>query len=94
MANPVVAAGYAATYSRAELEEIRRAALEAHRESTTVSRSFEGSSLSISRENAVQVLEDVAAALDILDAQEAGADPDLARRALGVGLDFSHRRIE
>lgn len=92
--NEVVAKSYAAAYSRAQLEEIRLAALQAHAEGSTVTRSFEGSSLTVSQENAAEVLECVAAALEILEAQEQDEDADLRRQPLGIALDFSRRRIE
>jgi hypothetical protein len=65
---------YCLRYTAAQLEAFLEAALEAARESTTVSRAYEGSSMTISAENAKQVALDLGAALTSKRAADANKD--------------------
>jgi len=85
---------YCLRYTAAQLEAFLDAALEAARESTTVSRSYEGSSMTISAENAKQVALDLGAALTSKRAADANKDPVLSASPWSAGVDFSTRQIE
>ena len=93
-ADATIAHGYCLTYTEAELRAFLEAALEAVRESTTVTRSFEGSSMTISAENARQAVYDLTAALEEKQAESASKDPILSAAPWSTGVDFSSRQIE
>lgn len=93
-AHPETVAALADTFTRDQLRDYRTTALKVQLEGGTVTRNYEGSSFTISRENCQQIITDCNAALKSLDAMEAGDDPDLTREAAGVGIDFRHRRVE
>lgn len=88
-----VATAYADTYSVTELQDIRAAALEVYTNSATVSRSFEGSSLTIDKQNAEEVLETVQEALRIKQIKSQGCDPDLHGPSLATSIDRRFHRI-
>ena len=50
--------------------------------------------MTISIENAGQIIEDCNAALDHLKSASTGADPALLRSPVNSGVDFSFRRIQ
>jgi hypothetical protein len=89
-----MAALYCLRYTEAQLQAFLDAALEASRESTTITRSFEGSSLTISAENAKQVALDLGAALKSKQAANANKDAVLTAAPWSTGVDFSSRQIE
>lgn len=91
--SPTVAAAYADEYSVAELHEIRTSALEVYTNSATTSRSFAGSSLTIDKRNAEEVLETVQRALRIKEAKAKGLDPDLDEPSHSVSIDRRNHRI-
>lgn len=92
-ANPVIAQAYADQYNVKSLREIRAAALLVHANGGHITRSYEGSSLTISLENVQSILETVAEALRIKCAESGGLDGDLSRPSLGVSLDFRNYRL-
>ena len=85
---------YCLRYTAAQLETFRDAALEAARESTTITRSYESSSMTISAENAKQVALDLGAALTSKRAADANKDAILTAPPWSAGVDFSTRQIE
>lgn len=91
--SPIVAAAYAEQYSVTALEAIRLDALKVHANSGTVSRSYEGSSLTIDRENVVEILETVAEALRLKRSKTQGCDGELEAPSRSVSLDRSFHRI-
>lgn len=91
--NPIVARAYRETYSVTELEELRAACLTVHANGGVVSRSFEGSSLTMDAGNCVAVLENVMEALRLHDAEAEGWDGELSRPSMGIALDFRHKRL-
>lgn len=92
--NSAVVRALAETYTLEQLYGIRQTALEVNAEAGTGSRSYEGSSFSISKENCVQIIEECNAAIDAKRITADGNDPLLTQTAMGVGIDLSFRRIE
>ena len=93
MYSQTVAEAYADTYTETELISIRTGAIQAHTNSTTVSMSFEGSSITVDPRNAESVLETVQEAIRIKRSKAAGADPDLSAPFRGFSLDRRYHRI-
>lgn len=91
--NAIVAEAYAAQYTVKSLRDIRAAALLVHADGGTITRSFEGSSLTISMENVTTILETVAEALRIKCAESDGLDAELSRPSLGALVDFRTLRL-
>ena len=91
--NSTVAEAFADTYSVSELQDIRTAALEVYTNSATVSRAFEGSSLTIDKQNAEEVLETVSEALRIKQIRAQGCDPDLHGPTLATSIDRRFHQI-
>ena len=85
---------YCLRYTEAQLLAFLDAALEANRESTTVTRSYEGSSMTISPESAKQVALDLGGALEVKQSENAKKDPVLSASPWSAGVDFSTRQIE
>ena len=85
---------YCLRYTAAQLEAFLDAALEPARESTTITRSYEGSSMTISAENAKQVALDLGGALAEKQAANASKDPVFSASPWSAGVDFSTRQIE
>ena len=63
-------------------------------EGGTSTRNYEGSSMTISIENAAQIIADCNAALDYLAANASGQTPGLVDPPVNRGIDFSYRRIQ
>jgi len=93
-ADSEMAALYAQRYTAAALAVYLDAALEAARESTTVSRAFEGSSMTISAETARQTALDLGEALRLRTASDDDGDSVLTASPWGTAIDFSSRPIE
>ena len=93
-ADPSTVRALAETYSAEDIAGIRKVALDVRMEGGTTTRNYEGSSMTISIENAGQIIEDCNAALDYLKTSSTGADPDLVRSPVNSGVDFSFRRIQ
>ena len=92
--NSDVVRAMAEEYTIEQLQGIRRVALEVNAEAGTGSRSYEGSSFSISKENCVQIIAECNAAIDAKRIAADGNDPILTQTPMGAGIDFSRRRIE
>ena len=92
--NSAVVRALAETYTIEQLQGIRQTALEVNAEAGTGSRSYEGSSFSISKENCVQIIEETSAAIYYKRTLSDGDDPVLTQTPMGAGVDFSRRRIE
>jgi hypothetical protein len=92
--NSDVVRALAETYTLEQLYGIRQAALEVNAEAGAGSRSYEGSSFSISKENCVQIIAECNAAITYKNTAFNGDDPVLTQTAMGAGVDFSRRRIE
>lgn len=85
------ATALADTFTDAEIRDYRLQALKVKLEGGTVTRSYEGSSFTISRENCEQIIADTNEALAILAATEAEENRDLIQEPAGRGIDFSYR---
>jgi hypothetical protein len=92
--NSDIVRALAEEYTIEQLQGIRRVALEVNSEAGTGSRSYEGSSFSISKENCVQIIAECNAAIDYKNTLSGGDDPILTQTPMGAGVDFSRRRIE
>ena len=92
--NSAVVRALAEEYTIEQLQGIRRVALEVNAEAGAGSRSYEGSSFSINKENCVQVIAECNAAIDFKATSSGGDDPRLTQTAMGVGIDFSRRPVE
>lgn len=92
--DPAVVRALAETYSLEQLYGLRQEALEVNAQAGTGSRSYEGSSFSISKENCVQIIAECNAAIDYKRTASDGDDPLLTQTPMGIGIDLSHRRIE
>ena len=77
-----------------DLRDLRKAALQVKMEGGTVSRSYEGSSFSISVDNCALIIAETTAAIDAKRTLSDGDDPVLTQTPMGAGVDFSRRRIE
>lgn len=77
-----------------DLRDLRKAALQVKMEGGTVSRSYEGSSFSISVDNCALIIAETTAAIDAKRTAADGDDPTLTQTPMGAGVDFSRRRIE
>lgn len=77
-----------------DLRDLRKAALQVKMEGGTVSRSYEGSSFSISVDNCALIIAETTAAIDAKRTAADGDDPVLTQTPMGAGVDFSRRRIE
>lgn len=77
-----------------DLRDLRKAALQVKMEGGTVSRSYEGSSFSISVDNCALIIAETTAAIDYKRTSADGDDPVLTQTPMGAGVDFSRRRIE
>ena len=77
-----------------DLRDLRKAALQVKMEGGTVSRSYEGSSFSISVDNCALIIAETTAAIDAKHTAADGDDPVLTQTPMGAGVDFSRRRIE
>ncbi len=93
MLNPTVAEAYFQTYSGTELEELRAACLQVHANGGTVSRSFEGSSLTVDTRNCTEILENVMEALRMHASEARGEDPELSRPSRNMAFDFRGSRL-
>lgn len=85
---------YALRYTAAALAVYLDAALEAARESVTVTRAYEGSSMTISAAAAKQTALDLGDALRSKQASDAEKDAILTAAPWTTGVDFSTRPIE
>jgi hypothetical protein len=92
--DPSVVRALAETFTLEDLSDLRKAALQVRMEGGTVSRSYEGSSFSISLENCAQIIAETSAAIDYKSTMSVGNDPILTQAPMGAGVDFSRRRIE
>ena len=92
--NPEIVRALAEEYTLEQLHGIRRVALEVNAEAGTGSRSYEGSSFSISKENCAQIIAECNAAIDAKRTTADGDDPLLTQTPMGIGIDLSQRRIE
>ena len=81
-------------FTIADLRDLRKAALQVKMEGGTVSRSYEGSSFSISVDNCALIIAETTAAIDAKRTAADGDDPVLTQTPMGAGVDFSRRRIE
>ncbi len=81
----------AGTFTETTIKAYRRTALEVKMEGGTITRSYEGSSFTISRENCEQIIADCNLAISMLATADAGDDPDLTQEAVCKGFDFSNR---
>lgn len=79
------------TFTAAQIRDYRLQALKVKMEGGTVTRSYEGSSFTISRENCEQIIADTNEAISILAAADIGDDRDATRDGATVGFDFSTR---
>jgi len=77
-----------------DLRDLRKAALQVKMEGGTVSRSYEGSSFSISVDNCALIIAETTAAIDYKNTLSGGDDPVLTQTPMGAGVDFRYRRIE
>lgn len=87
-----IASLYASRYTLAQICSFLDAALEAVRESRTVSRSFQGASMNISAAAAKQIALDLGEA-ERLKAAAAGTSALLTASPMGINFDFSTRLI-
>lgn len=92
-ADPELSALYAQRYTLLQLQAYLDGALEAARESVTVNRSYAGSSMTISAENARQTALDLGEAIRIRQASDAGGDSVFTGGPMGNEIDFSTRPI-
>lgn len=92
-ASQTVAQAYADTYNVTELQDLRAAAIEVYTNSATVSRSFEGTNLTIDKGNAEDVLANIQEALRIKQIKARGCDPDLDGPSNVISLDRRFHRI-
>jgi hypothetical protein len=92
--NPEIVRALADTYTLEQLHGIRQTALEVNAEAGTGSRSYEGSSFSISKENCAQIIAECNAAIDAKRTASDGNDPILTQTPMGIRIDYSRRRIE
>lgn len=79
------------TFTQSQIRDYRTTALKVKLEGGTITRSYEGSSFSISRENCEQIIADCSAALAIVAAVEAAETAELIQEPCGRGIDFSNR---
>jgi hypothetical protein len=79
------------TFSPTEIRDYRTTALKVKLEGGTITRHYQDSSFTISRENCEQVIADTNAALAILATEGLGDDPDLTQEAICKGFDFRNR---
>lgn len=93
--DPDLADAYKRVHSRAALEEILRDAVTVHANGAEVQRSYEGTALTISQENAERIIGCARGALDLYAAEDAGdtSGGQLSGTPVGIGVDFSYRRI-
>ena len=84
---------YTQRYTLAQIAAFLDAALEAVREARTVSRSFQGASMSISPEAAKQTALDLGEAHRLKTAAAAASDGALTAAPMAIGPDFSTRQI-
>lgn len=82
------------TFTRDQIRDFRKTALQVKLEGGTQSRNYEGSSFTISRENCEQIIADCNAALKGMEALDAGDNPEFTREAAGIGVAFNYRRVE
>jgi hypothetical protein len=92
--DPATVRALAEEFTIEDLRDLRKAALKVRMEGGTVSRSYEGSSFSISLENCAQIIAETTAAIDAKRISADGDDPVLTQTPMGAGVDFSRRRIE
>lgn len=92
--DPSVVRALAEDFTLEDLRDLRKAALQVRMEGGTISRSYEGSSFSISLENCAQIIAETTAAIDAKRIASDGNDPVLTQTPMGAGVDFSRRRIE
>ena len=92
MFTPAVARAYAATYSNAELAELRADCLAVHAGGGEISKSLGSGSIAIRLENCETILENLEEALRILAAGT--GDPDVTAESFSSGVSFANRYIE
>lgn len=73
------------------LRDYRLTALKVKLEGGTITRTYEGSSFTISRENCEQIIADTNEALAIRAAEAADENRELTTEPAGRGMDFSTR---
>ena len=92
-ADPATVRALAESYTAEEIRGLRKTALDVRMEGGTSTRNYEGSSMTISIENAGQIIDDCNAALDYLATTASGEDPGLTAAPINRGIDFRFRRI-
>jgi hypothetical protein len=92
-ADPDSVRALAESYTAEELRGLRKVATDTMMEGGTSTRNYEGSSMTISVENAQQIIANCNAALDYLATTASGEDPGLTTSPINRGIDFRFRRI-
>lgn len=90
-ADKETARALADAFTESQIRDYRITALKVKMEGGTITRSYEGSSFSISRENCEQIIADTNEALAIVAAAAESESRELTTEPAGRGIDLSTR---
>ena len=85
------ATALADTFTEQQIRDYRTTALKVKLEGGAITRNYEGSSFTISRENCEQVIADTNEALAIIAAEAESENREFTTEPSGRGVDFSTR---